>query len=159
MYRVCVCVVVVPSGLGAQCPSCAGSSQHPGLAWLVYLHPSPCRNPFPRFGQTAPHRKHCTIEESVWAFALSYEPSLSHSLTHITGKLRVCSWDSLSFMSCRGLQISAWKLWAMLQRAHTHKHNYSYHSLMFLFSFCFLCISQNWGIFLDYSFINKKNYL
>lgn len=59
---VCLSVyVAIPSGLGVRCPSCAGSSQHPGLVWLACSHPSLCRNLFPQFGQTARRRTPCTM--------------------------------------------------------------------------------------------------
>lgn len=63
-----VCVAL-PSGLGVQCPSCAGSSQHPGLVWWACSHPSLCRNLFPRFGQTARRQKPWTMSVSCyWHF-------------------------------------------------------------------------------------------
>lgn len=63
-HCVCVsvsaCVCCLPLGLCAQCPSCAGNSQHLGLVWLMCSRPSRCRNPFPRCDQTARHQKPCS---------------------------------------------------------------------------------------------------
>lgn len=66
--RVCECVSVcaaVPSGLGGRCPSCAGSSQRPGLVGLACSRPSPCKTLSPRCGRTARRRTPCRMWKIV----------------------------------------------------------------------------------------------